>query len=242
MMRGCVGRGIRFIACGCLALCLASSLAFAAGERPEAAVTAIQTALDQADLAAFERRVDMDALIGEGCAVFMSKLSTAGATGDLPPVLALLASAAGTPQGAAAMRGLLAGETAAFVRDGVASGRFGGGKARSAERSRGLLAPLFAEASTGRKSLRAVGRAVPVTAAGDVVELPVAIRDAGNGREYRLRLRLEQALPEGSAGASAKAAGSAGSPFWKVTRIADLPAIADRLWDEAMPRGGSAAR
>lgn len=239
MMRGFWGRGIRVVVCGCLALCFAvSSLAFAAGERPEAAVAAIQTALDQADLAAFEQRVDMNALIDEGCAVFMSKLSTAGATGDLPPVLALLATAAGTPQGAAAMRGLLANEAAAFVRDGVASGRFGGGEARSAGTSRGLLAPLFAEASTGRKSLRAVGRAVPVTAAGDAVELPVSIRDAGNGREYRLRLRLEQALPEASAGAT----GSAGSPFWKVTRIADLPAIANRIWNEAMARRGSAAK
>lgn len=232
------GKGRLMRAAGCLALCLylaVAPLALAAGERPEGAVAAIQTALDQADLAAFEQRVAVDALIDEGCAVFMDRLLRAGKNGDLPPVLALLATAAGTPQGALAMRGILADEAAAFVRDGVASGRFGGRTGRSAGRARGLLAPLFAEVSTGRKSLRVAGRALPVTTAGDVVELPVSIRDEGNGRAYRLRLRLEQWPPERPAGA-----GAAG--FWKVTRIADLPAIADRLWNEAVPRGGSAAR
>lgn len=245
MMWSVVSRGVRSVGRGCLALCLAAAfapLAFAAaaaGERPEAAVAAIQTALEQADLAAFEQRVDVDALIAEGSAVFMDKLLKAGGEGALPPVLSLLATAAGTPQGASALRGMLADEAAAFVRDGVASGRFGGKEASSAGRARGLLAPLFAEASTGRKSLRVAGRALSVAGAGDAVEVPVAIRDEGNGREYRVRLRLEQRSPERSAGASAA---PAASTFWKVTRIADLPAIADRIWNEAVPRGGSAAR
>ena len=243
MICSLVNRCARVVACLCLVAAF-TPLALAApverAERPETAVAAIQTALDQADLALFEQRVDVDALIDEGSAVFMSKLLKAGETGELPPALALLATAAGTPQGALAMRGMLAGEAAAFVRDGVASGRFGGGKAGkgSAGKSRGLLAPLFANASTGRKHLRAVGRALPVTSAGDVVELPVAIRDEGNGREYRLRLRLEQ-YSDSPAGASPT---TTVSPYWKVTGIADLPAIADQIWEEAVPPKSQSSR
>lgn len=220
MRRGCLRWWIGLVCCAAL---LAGPGFLAAAETPEFAVTEIQTALDQGDLPRFERRADVDALCGQGAAIFIDMLRKAGEkeSASLPPVLALLGSAAQKPETAVTLRAMLAGEAAAFVRDGVESGRFGGKTdGKTAGNGRGMLAPLFADVSTGRKSLRVTGKAVPAKGAkggaAQAVELPVAVKDKGNGREYPVRLRLEKT--EG---------------LWKVTRIADLPEIAGTLWKEA---------
>ncbi len=233
-MNGLHALETRFFLLPCRAHCLLCCLLFclpvlapwpvhvaaASGESPEEAVMDIQKALDQADLNLFERRVDVDGLAAQGSDIFVSMLAERGST-NLPPVVSLLVNTVNNPEAAVLIRQILAGEAAAFVRDGVASGRFGGRSDDSGPPSRGLLSPLFTGVSTDRKILSVTGRARRVATednTGRAVELPVRIRDEGSKKSYGLRLRLER--------------GSDIAAGWKVVRIADLPEIANQIWKE----------
>ena len=72
------------------------------------------------------------------------------------PMVALLFTQAASKEGN--VRSLLLNETRAFVLNGISSGAFAGRKP-SGNTAQGLLAPLFADASTGRKEIKNVGQA-----------------------------------------------------------------------------------
>lgn len=190
---------------------LAASPCFAA--TPEAVLTEIQRAIDASDLPAFERHVDVDALLDQSSSALIAGLQKAGKvdTSGLPPMLSLMVASVQDPSMAKQIKSLLVQETGTFARSGIESGFFAG-KPKAAK-PQGLLAPLFADVSTGRKELRARGASRKANGA---VILPATIHDFGNGRDYKVDLGM---VPSGQS--------------WKVNRIANMDRLVSRLQKEA---------
>lgn len=137
-------------------------------------------AIDNADVAAFERQVDVDGILEQALALVVRDMERPGSAERFPPLLALVFSQAGARNGGGeAVRSLLKSEARAFILNGVASGAFAGRTPQGG--GSGLLAPLFADASLGRKEIRRVGAATPD---GEGWLLPFVVHDAGNGQEY----------------------------------------------------------
>lgn len=136
-------------------------------------------AIDGADAVAFERQVDVDGILEQALALIARDMERPGSAERYPPLLALVFSQAAGDGGGATVRSLLKSEARAFILNGVASGAFAGRQPRGG--GSGLLAPLFAEASLGRKEIRRVGAA---TSDGEGWLLPFVVHDAGNGQEY----------------------------------------------------------
>lgn len=147
-------------------------------------------AIDAADASAFERLVDVDAILEEALDIFLREARKPEVARELPPMLAILFSqAASRDSGASTVRSLLLSESRAFVLNGVSSGAFAGREPTGKE-AQGLLAPLFANASTGRKEIRSVGRARPDASGAQGWLVPFVVHDAGNGRDYEILGRL----------------------------------------------------
>lgn len=142
----------------------------------------IGKAIDNADLATFEKLVDLDGIIDEGVSLFISEMQKPENARQLPPMLAMMFSrAAGQDDMGKSIRTMLTGESRAFICNGVASGAFAGRKPEGATQQ-GLLAPLFANASQGRKEIRSIGQA---SAIGEGFwHVPFVVHDGGNGLDY----------------------------------------------------------
>ena len=137
----------------------------------------IQAAIDNADSAAFEKLVDLDGIIENALDVFIAKMRDPEFAGRIPPILAL---ALVQPAGRDKIKGLLASAGREFVLYGVGSGAFAGKKTGQAQGG-GMLAPLFAQASLGRKEITDIGDPVRD---GDSWLVPFTVRDDGNGNAY----------------------------------------------------------
>ena len=89
-----------------------------ARQTPEAVLKEIQAAIDASDLAAFERRVDVDALLDQSSSALIAALQKAGQvdTSGLPPMLALMVASVQDPSMAKQIKGLLVQETGTFTR------------------------------------------------------------------------------------------------------------------------------
>lgn len=163
----------------CLVLWLLMCLPlFAAAGQPDQCLNSISAAIDAGDSATFERLVDVDAILSQALDVFLSEASRQENARQLPPMLTLMLSqAASQPD----LRNLLLREARSFIIDGVASGAFAGKKLPGATQQ-GLLAPLFAHASIGRKEVRGVGK--PVDDGENGWRLPFSVHDYGNGNDY----------------------------------------------------------
>lgn len=172
--------------------CVTASPASAASADPGAeqarlCIAQAGKAVDAADVAAFERLVDLDAILDQALALFLRETQKPEVARQLPPLLALLFSqAAAQDSGGVNVRSLLFSEVRAFVINGVASGAFAGRKP-TGQAARGLLAPLFADASTGRKEIREIGQA---RRDGQGWLVPFAVHDAGNGETYSVLGRV----------------------------------------------------
>lgn len=150
-------------------------------------VTEIGQAVDRADAAAFERLVDVDAILTSALDIFVQQARDPRVAEELPPMLAILfAQAAPGEQGNATVRSVLLSESRAFVMNGISSGAFAGRKVEG-RAAQGVLAPLFADASTGRKEVRQVGEARAKN--GDWL-VPFTVYDHGNGESYRVTGRV----------------------------------------------------
>ena len=112
-----------------------------ARQTPEAVLKEIQAAIDASDLAAFERRVDVDALLDQSSSALIAALQKAGQvdTSGLPPMLALMVASVQDPSMAKQIKGLLVQETGTFTRSGIESGFFAG-KPKANAKPKGLLA------------------------------------------------------------------------------------------------------
>ena len=163
-------------------LLLAGHCNAAARQDPRECPKAIGQAIDNADLATFEKLVDLDGIIDEGVSFFLEEIRKPENARHLPPMLAMMFSrtAAGDDM-AKSIRTMLVGETRAFVCNGVASGAFAG-RTPTGATQQGLLAPLFADASKGRKEIRSIGKA---SAIGEGLwHVPFVLHDGGNDLDY----------------------------------------------------------
>lgn len=173
-----------------MSLCLgfaAPSLAAGTAAAARQCVVQAGKAVDSADTAAFEKLVDMDGILAAALDIFVRRARQPQAAADLPPMLAILFSqAASGEQGSATVRALLLNESRAFIVNGISSGAFAGRKVEG-RAAQGVLAPLFADASTGRKEIRQVGEARAKN--GDWL-VPFTVYDHGNGESYRITGRV----------------------------------------------------
>ena len=174
--------------CGAGVLLLAvmvfqAGFAFATAD-PRQCILEAGSAVDKSDVAAFEKQVDVDAILEQALNLFVRRAQDPEAAKDLPPMVALLFTQAASKEGN--VRSLLLNETRSFVLNGISSGAFAG-KKPSATASQGLLAPLFADASTGRKEIKNVGQA---RRDGDAWLVPFVVHDGGNGESYDVTGRV----------------------------------------------------
>ncbi len=146
-------------------------------------VIRIGQAIDEADVQSFSRLCDVDTLLEKGFDAFLQWSQKPEIVQRMQPMLAVaLAQAARDDSTGKTVRLLLLREFRAFLLDGIASGAFAGRKTGQRVQS-GMLAPLFANASLGRKEIRNVE-------AGDSYEggrlVHFLVYDADNGNEYPL--------------------------------------------------------
>ena len=130
---------------------------------------------------------EMDAILGAALTLFLRDVQKPEVADQLPPLLTVMFSqAASGDAGGNKLRDLLFSEARAFVINGVSSGAFAG-RAPSGGSAQGMLAPLFADASTGRKEIRRIGQARPD---GHGWLVPFVVHDAGNAESYPVLGRL----------------------------------------------------
>ena len=151
---------------------------------PRQCILEAGSAVDKSDVGAFEKQVDVDAILEQALNLFVRRAQDPEAAKDLPPMVALLFTQAASKEGN--VRSLLLNEPRAFVINGISSGAFAG-KKPSPTASQGLLAPLFADASTGRKEIKNVGQA---RRDGEAWLVPFVVHDGGNGESYDVTGRV----------------------------------------------------
>ncbi|WP_297260152.1 hypothetical protein [uncultured Desulfovibrio sp.] len=170
-----------------LVLCALVSLpphTAAAADSPQACLEAVAQAIADADMAAFEKHVDVDGILQVVVDKFFVEASRPENAGKLPPMLSIMFSGAALADGGGRVRKMLRGEAKAFVRNGIASGAFAGRAPGQDYRAEGLIAPLFANASLGRKEIHGIGKARAHKDGG--WSLPFRVFDAGNGNDYHV--------------------------------------------------------
>ena len=175
------------LALGIFALLASVSVPFVRAADPRQCVADVGRAIDAADAAAFERLVDVDAILDAALTLFLRDAQKPEVAARLPPLLAVMFSqAASGDSGGNNLRNLLFSDARAFVINGVSSGAFAG-RTPSGGAAQGLLAPLFADASTGRKEIRRIGQARSDNRGWLV---PFVVHDAGNGENYEVLGRV----------------------------------------------------
>lgn len=150
---------------------------------PEACIGEIRNAIIQADEKKFEKLVNVDGIINDALDIFLQEISKPGNAVELPPLLAILFSQiakGGTDNNKLKM--FLSAETKSFVINGISTGAFSGSK--PVRGGNGMIAPLFHDASTGKKEIRNIGKA-RIVKNGWIV--PFFLHDFGSGYSYRVR-------------------------------------------------------
>lgn len=165
-----------------LALLFVPRAAVAQPDSPYACLEDIAQAITQGSMADFEASVDVDGILRVVVDKFFTEAAKPENASQLPPMLSLMFSGAAMMDGGGRVRNMLRSEARAFVRNGIESGAFAGRSPDAAYQSRGLIAPLFADASLGRKEIHAVGKARQLDK--HVWQLPFRVHDAGNGNDY----------------------------------------------------------
>ncbi len=176
-------------------------------------LVAVGEALDSADTALFQRKVDVVALVSQAIDVFVGCASDPQMAQAMPPMLTLILSqAAKNDATGKAIKSMLFTECRAFLLQGVASGAFAG-RPTGRNAGQGMLAPLFANASMGRKEIAAIGE--PESQDNGWV-VPFTLRDYGNGQNYALEGLVQDDHGE-----------------LRVTKIMNLPEIFLQVLEEA---------
>ncbi len=173
----------------CLIICFAANTH--AGTDPVTTIYDVKRAIETSDEQLFNASVDMESLIGQCVDIFMQDANKEGQT-TLPAALAMLFSAASANDIAKqTLRNTLVSEVSDFVRTGVRSGAYAGTLKENLAPSweSGVLAPLFANASMGRKEILNVGRAIPESGA---VYVTFSLKDHANGNTYPVEAWLRE--------------------------------------------------
>ena len=205
------------LALGIFALLTSVSVPLVRAADPRQCVADVGRAIDAADAAAFERLVDVDVILDAALTLFLRDAQMPKVAAQLPPLLAVIFSqAASGASGGNNLRTLLFSEARAFVINGVSSGAFAGRTPRGGS-AQGLLAPLFADASTGRKEIQRIGQAKSDNRGWLV---PFAVHDAGNGESYEVLGRVSP-VKNG----------------FRLTAVENLKELLDRLRAESLNAG-----
>ncbi len=164
-----------------------------AGADPVQSIKDVQTALDTADEALFNKVVDMESLVGQCIDIFMEDADKADQS-TLPKMLALMLSTVKKSETARVkLRSTLVAEASEFVRYGVRSGAFGGLEQNSKAPTKGLLATFFAQTSMARKEI--VHIAEPVEESGAVYVF-LLLKDHDTKVEYPVEAWLREEAGE----------------------------------------------
>lgn len=183
---------------------------------PSQTVANIGAAIDNADIEAFERLVDVDAMLNDSLNVFLREMRKPENSSRMSPMLAIMFSQAGAGgPGGEKLRQLLKEEGKAFVHNGINSGAFAGKKLASS-RQAGILAPLFADASIGRKEITYIEQPKKD---GEAWLVPFTVRDYGNDQDYRLVGRLSPTVNG-----------------WRLTSLQNLDQIFRQILEESQAR------
>lgn len=150
---------------------------------PDDCLRQINTAIENGDAAAFEQLVDIDAILAASLDMFLKEARKPANTSKLAPMLAIMLSS----QGGETVRNLLTQEARAFVLNGISSGAFAGKKLGNGQ-GHGILAPLFANASLGKKEIRGMGEPVKDDTGW---YMPFSVHDYGNDNDYAIVGRFE---------------------------------------------------
>ena len=155
-------------------------------------VLEIGEAIEQADTDRFTQLVDVDGVLGHVLDAFLQWAKKPDIAKEMPPMLAIALMQAEQNASAGKMiRSLLLTESRAFLLDGIASGAFAGKK--KPHTAQGILAPLFANASLGRKEITHVGEAEDLEGGWLV---PFSVRDWDNGQVYPINGFVERVQGE----------------------------------------------
>lgn len=153
-----------------------------AADSPQECLEAAAQAIAESNMEAFEHQVDVDGILQTVVEKLFVEARRPENADKLPPMMHLMFSGAALADGGKRVRKMLHGEARAFLRNGIASGAFAGREPARDYQSEGLIAPLFAEASLGRKEIHGIGQASPRKDGG--WNLPFRVFDAGNGNDY----------------------------------------------------------
>lgn len=152
----------------------------AAPQNPRACLEDINKAVEAGDTQAFQELVNLDGILADAYATFLREARKPENSPKIPPMLAIILAQASSGENGKAIQTLLIGEIKAFILNGIASGSFAGKKLDPAQKQ-GVLAPLFAQASTGKKEIRNIGDSYPD---GDGWLATFVVHDSGNGNDY----------------------------------------------------------
>lgn len=158
-----------------------------AAEDPAACIEEIGIAVNAADVDTFQELVDVEGLLRKGLAAFVAEAQKPAIAEQLPPVASMLVQQLAAPGFTGeGLRSMIVNEMRSFALHGIASGAFAG-KPVSGVQAQGMLAPLFANASMGRKEIRRIGQ--PRQDGQDWL-VPFVVHDHGNGNDYSVTGRL----------------------------------------------------
>ncbi len=174
-----------FLCTTILAALLLLPAAPALAAAPEAAIPQLQKAIDGSDAALLEKHMDVRAVVDKGVDAVLADPAAMKAAQQTPAVALLLAGMGADPSAKAMIKNVLAQETREFVLNGVSSGAFAGKK--PSKKGTGLLSPLFADASKGRKEF---GPARLVERKGPSATVATSLYDYEAKERYPLELRL----------------------------------------------------
>ena len=157
-------------------------------EDPAACVEEIGIAIDAADPDTFQELVNIDNVLAKALDAFVNEARKPENAAKLPPLAAMLVQQLASPGSAGdGLRALVTNEITSFVLHGIGSGSFGGKRVEGNTNAGGFLAPMLADASTGRKEIKDIG--APHSAGKDWL-VPFVVHDYGNGRDYPVVGRL----------------------------------------------------
>lgn len=188
-----------------------------AKDSPEDTVVHMNRAVREANGEEFLKYVDLDAILDSTLTAFLEEANKPENASRLPPMLALVvAQASEDGLKGQTVRQLLRGEARAFVLSGINSGAFAG-KTPDKTQFTGLLAPLFANASMGKKEIHDIGEAVED---GDAMLVPFTVHDYGNDQDYLVVGRF-----------------SPTSDGWRMTGFGNSDKLMNQIRDESEAAG-----
>lgn len=178
---------LRFLFTLLVLLAFPAISAFAAS--PESTIPLLQKSIDSSDAALLEKHMDLDSVINKATDFVLADPTALKAAQQTPAVALLIAGMGADPKAKAMLKKILAQETRSFATQGVSSGAFAGKKPSGKSNDSGLLSPLFADASKGRKEF---GPAKLLERNGGSARVSTTLYDAGAKERYPLELRLEE--------------------------------------------------